>query len=298
MKTYLINSMCLLYAATLLTACSGQDEPMTSEEQQVPLEINIKGCETRGVITGNTLPDQSSIGIYTVNANDYATHSNVAAICNNNVWELGTTIYLNQDAQKVYAYYPYDKSANIGALTLKTSEQTDCLYGYAVDTDNKLTTVNSANPKANILLKHAMSRLTFVLKKSETNQNDGNVGSLDLSGVYLSATLDIKTGSLKLGDHGDLVTKADIELSTKGQNVDILVLPMSVSTTEVTLLGMYIGNNYYTAQLPSGKWEAGQQYTYTIEVDDSGLKITEATITPWNNNEQSGISVGDDNYVE
>lgn len=44
-------------------------------------------------------------------------------------------------------------------------------------------------------------------------------------------------------------------------------------------------------------WQAGQQYTYTVTIKDGSINISQATITPWSNNEQGGLVVNDGNYT-
>lgn len=282
--------------AWLLSACTEQNEAIADADgEAVPLEINLKGCDTRAVITGNTLPDESILGIFAVNDDNKVGYNNIHSVYTQNQWTLSETVYLTESDKRIYAYYPYSEEANLNSVSINTQEQIDHLYGYAVNENNQMTTVNATNPKANILLKHALSRITLHIKKAESNKKEGAVYNVALAGVPLSATLDISNGSIKTADNGDLVIKSVIKLTTEGENIDILVPP---TKAENIMLSIDINEKYHSVQMPVGVWKSGQQYTYTVEVSDNSLQIGEASITPWDDNLQEGIEVGDNNYVE
>lgn len=302
MKTYQI----LLYKAFLLgglllgASCSNQEEVLTASDRKVPLEVQIKGCGTRTVITGTELPNQSNLGIFTANkGNGETTANNILASYANSRCDLAKTVYLAEEEENVYAYYPYSEKGSLTSVPVAVNTQTDYLYGYAVDGKNEQTTVSALNPKANILLKHALARITLNIRKGEDNEN------FDLSGGHLggaifpvSGTLNIANGTITNTDDDDVIWISCKEHVTEATacNLDILVLPADMSEKDVSLT-LNINEKYASAALPKTNWQAGQQYTYTVTVDRKKVSISKATITPWNNNEQGGITVGDDNYV-
>ena len=65
------------------------------------------------------------------------------------------------------------------------------------------------------------------------------------------------------------------------------------------MMQIELDGEYVVVPLPATIWEAGQKYTYTLVVDGAGsVRVSEAVITPWENNEQSGITVGDDDRLQ
>lgn len=293
MKTYQLIYMAMATACLSLSACSNQEE-LAVAEKKVPLEIAIKGCTTRSIISGNTLPNDSQLGIYAVNTDNVIAYKNILATATDNVWKMAEPIYLTELEKHIYAYYPYNEATEFNNLPIDAREQTDYLYGYAVNANNMLTTVNASNPKADILLKHAMARITLNIKKSANNVTEqGTVLQAILAGVPLTSSLDIRSGEMKTAMSGDLVIATKVALSMEGENVDILVPP---TETEV-VLSLNINEKYHSIKMPA-IWEAGQQYTYTVEITNNSLAVSEATIAPWENNLQDGIEVGDENYVE
>lgn len=299
MKQYkhLSAVVALLCSALLISACTEQNEMPAVSGKVTPLEITLKGCGTRTVITGNTLADGSELGIFAVNGDDQIAYENIFSTYTGKQWTIAETVYLTEAEKWIYAYYPYSEKAKLNSVSVNTREQVDYLYGYAVDANNKITTVNVAKPQANILLKHAMSRVTLHIKKAKTNEKNSVVNSVMLAGVPLSATLDIRNGDMKIVNNGDLVINSMFKLTDEGENVDILIPPMTNAAWS-SMLTLNIDAKYYCVQIPANEWKAGQQYTYTVEVGDSSLTISEASITPWTDNRQDGIEVGDNNYVE
>lgn len=300
MKQYkhLSAVVALLCSVLLMSACTEQDEISAVSGKVAPLEITLKGCGTRTVITGNTLPDGSQLGIFAVNGGDQIAYENIFSTYTGKQWTIAETVYLTESEKWIYAYYPYSEKAELNSVSVNTREQVDYLYGYAVDANNQMTTVNVASPKANILLKHAMSRVTLHIKKAKANEKNSVVNSVILAGVPLSATLDIRNGDMKVANNGDLVINSMlIKLTDEGENVDILIPPMTNAAWS-NMLTLNIDAKYYSVQIPANEWKAGQQYTYTVEVGDSSLTISEVSITPWTDNRQDGIEVGDNNYVE
>lgn len=299
MKQYqhLSAVVALLCSALLLATCTEQDQITALSGKVIPLEISLKGCSPRTVITGNILPEGSQLGIFAVNGDDQIAYENIFSTYTVKQWTIAETVFLAEAGEWIYAYYPYSEKARLNSVPVNTREQVDYLYGYAVDANNQMTTVNMVNHKANILLKHAMSRITLHVKKAKANEKSGVVNGMMLAGVPLSATLDIRNGDMKTADNGDLVINSMFKLTEEGGNVDILVPPITNAVRSIVLT-LNIDEKYHSVQMPAGEWKSGQQYTYMVEVGDSSLTISEASITRWTDNRQDGIEVGDNNYVE
>ena len=298
MKAYkfIPRVIALICISISLSACNNQDETMLGE-QKVPLEINIKGCATRTIITNSMLPDNSQLGIFAVNKDDQIANSNMEVLYINKQCKLAEPVYLAESEKNIYAYYPYVERTELGDLFIDTRSQTDYLYGYAVNDNDQKTTVSANNPKANILLKHAMARITLNIKKTEKNTgNEAYIYGIIFAGVSLVGNFDIKSGIMKATDKGDLVISTKFPLTVQSESVDILVPP--IEGTQHVMLNLNISDKYHAVWMPAGEWKAGQQYTYSVAVGNNSFSISQAEITLWNNTEKEGIEVGDNNYVE
>lgn len=304
MKTYQI----LLYKAALLggllgTSCSNQEEVLTASDRKVPLEVQIKSSGTRTVIMGTELPNQSNLGVFSVSkGNGETTASNVLASYANNRCDLAKTVYLAEVEENVYAYYPYSEKASLTSIPVEVKSQTDYLYGYAVDGKDEQTTVSALNPKANILLKHALARITLNIRKGEDNENF-DIFSASLSGdLPVSGTLDITKGAIACNGYGDVYVSCKANITEAITfSLDILVFPADLSERDVLLSLNVIdcdkNDKYVSAVLPKANWQSGQQYTYSVEIRNGNLVISQATITPWNDNLQDSIEITDNNYT-
>lgn len=280
-----------------LSACSSNEE--IAEENQVALQINIKGAQTRTIIPGTTLPEQSQLGIFTT-TNGLVNAQNTLATYANGQCTLFEPIYLNNIEQDVYAYYPYTERTDMDKMTIESKSQTDYLYGYSANANGKPMKVCNSNPQADLLLKHAMTRLTLHIQKADSNPEDELVlTQAYIVGIPYSGTLNIKTGMISINP-GTLDLKLNVadKISMGGILADILVLPEHNANI---LLKLVVNQKWYTAPLyqTTAPWQSGHQYTYTVEIAANGnMRITEATITPWNDHTQDGIEIGDTNYVE
>lgn len=284
----------------LLSACNnGEEENLAT--RQVPLELNLKEAATRSVITGTTLPQDSYFGIFGVAQENLDTSTVEEDMDNISVWyyegcELQETVYLDETPTVIYAYYPYNESTTLRSMYLSAQTQTDYLYGYSVNDNDFISTVNADNPRANILMKHAMSRITLRIKVSEQQSDIQDLYGIKLVNAYLAGELDIPSGKLALSDKGELSIPTKERLSTTAHSFDILAFPET--TVQDITLSLNLNEVYYSVPMPAGGWKSGQQYTYEVTIDKGTLSISQATITPWNNNFLGDIVVEDDNYVE
>lgn len=295
-KAFIFYAITILYAAMSFSACSDESESVNNGIQ-IPLQINLKGCSTRTVINGDKLPTGSQFGIYAINSDGEIGYSNVLTKYENSQCNMAETIYLTEKDKEIVAYYPYSEKVLLNSLYIDSRAQIDYMYGYAVNENDEKVTVNASCPKADILLKHAMSRVTLSIRKS--NNNAGSieyVKSAMLTGVPLSGNLNLQTGEMTTASNGDLVVSTEFPLTINGESVDILVPPCEI--TPNVGLSLKIGEKYYYAQMPRTELKSGQQYTYAVEVSNGSLLISKASITPWIENNQDGIEIGDDNYVE
>lgn len=300
-------------------SCGDADEmSQVDGANKVPLEITT-AVSTRSIIDGTTLPEESQFGIFAmVGENGYTAVENgvntlvtyVKSTCT-----LNKKVYLPESTNvHVYAYYPYNSNYNEtyflhGKMPIEVESQTDYLYGYSVNSDNKSSYVNSQNPKATILFKHAMSLVSFVIKKDEKYSEDIDIYNVGLSNVYTQGVLNI----IKENEEQDVVigntlgyisTGLKEHISTDGLTVNLLAIPMNNlydREVQVSLNYGYGGNDKKPSiSLPTeitNQWLPGQKYTYTVTIKKGSLSISEAVITPWNNHEQGGIEVGNENYT-
>lgn len=311
----------IFYLATMIggmlsvASCNNAEE-VDSIDKQVPLEIQVGGVQaTRSIIEGNKLPEECQYGIFAMegSSGDATLTDGINARVDyiKGTSTLSRNIYLpNGVNSTIYAYYPFNKEYNstdflIGAMRIETDSQTDYLYGYSADSDNKLTQVNTEQPKANIYFKHAMARVTMRIKKAADNENSYKFPYINLLNVDKNAYINVLEGGAILDPSGtaNLTAKpSDYALDNANDEIvaDFLVIPRNTEGKKIMLnMSDNISNfeNGLSAAVPVTDWKAGQQYTYTVTIEDGKFNISKAAITLWNNTIQDPINIGNGNIT-
>lgn len=304
------------WVAVLLTlaACSNETEQVT--DVRVPLQIEAADVrqDSRAIIEGTTLPEECQYGIFVMDntssaiAIDNGINTRVDYV--KGISNLSRPIYLSERVEvPVYAYYPYDEEYNyVGALQnmpLYAERQIDYLYGHSVNANGELSFATFNEPKISIRFKHAMARVTLHIRKEENNANAYNLPFVGLINVWAYGALNLYEGIVS-GYNGfaSLVSKPEqttLETATDVVTADFLVFPMNsneVSQDIVLGMGNDLSNYELSVRMPAFNWESGKQYTYEVTIRNGSMSIGEAVITPWENNDKGGITVGDSNYVE
>ena len=192
-----------------------------------------------------------------------------------NQWNIDPELFLTEQKAVIYAYYPYSSSnqapatvnVNIMPNYHKTIKgQIDYLYGQGE--------ADAAYPEANITFNHALARVTFLIKKEETDAGKGILSKIILRNtsnntvIATSGTMDIRTGEItpKTNEDAAITLTGDYELnSNKEEKIDFLVIPAQISDNTVEL-ALTVDDGIYIITLPATVWEKGQQYTYPVTI--------------------------------
>lgn len=279
-------------ALCFATSCSNDMEETTAKSQRY-LEINavVEGA-TRGAIDGVSFHEGDAIGLFVKDAegNDYSTDincSNVKATFDGKVWKVDSQIPLDEGRDAiVYAYYPYDTSAIDGnSLNITLSSQNDVMYSGE-------TAVNYSSSKANLLFKHALSRVTLAIKKAPTDKGKGLLTNIKLANIdsdillrgqgYVLATsgkINILTGEVSVSSRGKddyIALFQSSVISETETNMDILVFPYNKDLTRTTIVAvpyvrviLTIDGKDYVQTINNPQWYCGKQYVYPITINRS-----------------------------
>lgn len=285
----------MLIALPLLAACNNDDEQVSTTDN-VALQVSVKNCLTRSIITGSSLSEDSQMGIYVADKDNNVSNYNVKGTVKGDYCLLTNTVSLTDEPSYVYAYYPYSSSYNNAtAIPYDATEQTDILMGYSDDGTGILDYVDKQNPTANMLLTHALARVTLNVKKAAENSNAGELTLVGLNNVANSGTINLlehsSNGDSNLGTIS-LATSTTLTANDEA-TFDLLVAPtpsLSASQLVLTVDGETIYVSIPTTR--ATEWTAGKQYKYTVIVgENSNVKISDAEINLWNNNQQEEITI-------
>ena len=173
-------------------------------------------------------------------------------------------------------------------MPLMAEKQIDYLYGTSVNPNGGLAFASFYAPKVSIRFKHAMARVTFHIRKEESNTNAYFLPNISLINVWSSAVLNLYMGTVDLFKGWvTLIGKPDnniLETASQVATVEFLVLPMNSEKVDWDIsLGMGELYNEYDlfVMMPPFNWEGGKQYTYEVTIRNGSMSIGEAVITPW-----------------
>lgn len=238
-------------------------------------------------------------------------------------------IYLSGEIATVYGYFP-EITADKVDLTAKTigikvvdmqdfnaTEQTD--YMYATGRKNEGTTelpsytyplatatnkVNNNENNVDLYFHHALSQLSFVVKRSDSYTGTGKLTSVVLSKAAAFLTGDgllpldgSKISGLTVTDKITLANSGGVVLNSSdaitGVTVNGLVAPVTLPDYVISTdandnnsikLIFTIDDKPMCAYLSTKdvtQWEAGKIYTYTITVMGTKLSVASVCVVNW-----------------
>lgn len=311
MQRFLISNLCL--SLFLLASCEQAEVSTNTPDDDSILRIASVdlngGPHTRTIITGTESNGKiSRLGIYAIYADgseykpsygrNTATYVNTSGKWKPDASLAGDeTLRLSTGAVYVYAWHPYtlqpsynNGSFYIGGIELLTEDdfsatgQTDYLYAAGSDASGNKTAVTSQNnPGLCFTLKHALTKLTFSMKKDESIEDAETLTltqlvlkSYDnnfLTGSGVNRRMDLADGTLNgLVATEKLTYKGSLTLTHDYQNITALVAPitgMQRFSFELTVTtGSGESRKYQTKALNvSTTWEAGKNYVYKLKAD-------------------------------
>ncbi len=156
--------------------------------------------------------------------------------------------------------------------------------------------------KVDLYMHHALSKLSFVVNKAESYGGTGLVTSIKIDSQNASPTTPLSGAfTIKVSDGTLDVTSATVGAisftDATGVNANDynapasttvtaygLVIPVAVADLQVTVT---VDGKEMTADLPilpdsATAWAAGNNYTYTLQINGTELEVTTVTIVDWN----------------
>lgn len=274
----------LLGSVSLWTACTN-GQTFEEDEGKVPLEIEVMNRNERAVLDGNTLPFQTSFGIYGVTEEGSALADRSVRnlpVFYDGICHPAEKVLLGEEKMALKAYYPYSEEVEEGILPIDIHDQTDILYGESVATEGGIGYVNKQSPKAHIAFSHLMSRLTLRVRHNEGYGADFMLMNISLFPSCQTAQWDVLSHVLTPGQTGLCTWPIEVMVTNEFTSVDLLVIPMEDggTTPKSILLSGDSGEGQWI-ELPGGDWKSGQQYTYEVIFEDNKIRVNETDITPW-----------------
>lgn len=273
-------------AAFAIMACNQVDLP---QNQEARLDLQVRtGVSTRGVLTENTLPSGSSVGLFLTDKSQ-TTYDGISVANirytgtgegNSQVWAADEDIMLSATKGTLRGYYPYSESiSDLTAIPVEatSSSQTDYMYATSV------ADLNNRNFTAMMTMNHALAgiRLSFI-KGSYSGVGEISSVSLSSDGAATNAVLDATDGSLSsiTGAGVTYTSNKTFSLAAEKKLLDFITVPAEVEAP-IALSVMMNGTNM-VAEIPAVKLQSGKIYEYTVEVAAEGLLLQGLNVIDWN----------------
>ena len=297
-------------AALSLAACSNEVEE-NFDDTPVAARITA-GVETRAI---NDKWEEDYIGVMVIDGNTkmQEAYKNVgyktsAKNTETAIFEAyGDSIFFKGPEEAIFvAYGPWDSSTNDNELPgtdgvisgdtqyiqQERDGQQDIDYIYASGYTGSLD-----KPDVNFIFKHVMARLVINVKASTESgiaAKDLLDGYYTLSGLIHSGTFNVTTGVTKADENVQAIDDWELQgysVASKGTN-DItftaILFPQTLSKDLV--FKAQIDGRYYTATFKP-ELTSGKSYTCNITVKKAELSIAGATVSDWEDSDNSGEAV-------
>lgn len=288
----------LFVAAALMLAACTNDEVATNGE--VALKVNAaisSGTVTRA--SGTKWADDDRIGISTVGNATLTSYANMPYTWNGSSFApAGENIYFQDATETVTfsAYYPFAGTAGTAAGTISATtdagNQTaaaqpkiDFLFATGATASKDKPTVSFTKEHA---FSHCMSQLTLTFIEGSDMDLDVDF-SYQLEGLKLTGAFDAQQGTAATSADAEAAAITLSLSSVHTQQVDdkycytapsLIFFPQEVATIGLTVT---VNNQNYKAELKpkDGNLQPGNNYTWDVTVNKTGLVVGNAEINDW-----------------
>lgn len=312
---YLVVMAALIAAnSSILYSCSqdvitDSDSTDPDSDTEVVLDVTTSIAVASRSVTDrpiNSFSNSDEIGLFVssgeVNApyNGIITNSNMKSTLATQ-WQQESPVYLSSAMATIYAYYPYSNAVTDGTkVEINHVNQTDYMYG------TKVENINNRNPKAEIIMNHALSLVQFNFIK-ENYTGIGNLTAIRIANkeggniLRSQATLDLTDGAITTNPS---TTEPVIRATnipqiinstwTESNYPQMLVMPTEATlTTGDIVISFTVDGQVYDWPVPAGTtWEQGKKNTYTVTIKGTALEVSPVTITAW------GVGTADSGAIQ
>ena len=272
--------------ALALVACNNDNENLNGDLVAAQFTADIAPA-TRA--SGTTWDNGDRIGITDI-GND-TQYGNVPFILKNGKFEAeGKVIYIEDTKTHTFrAYYPYNAAGGIlTATTDATAQQNqpaiDFLFasGATGDKNNPVVSFTDKTAKGgeDNSFHHRMSQITLTFEAGDgVDFSVVKPERYTLDGLLLTGTFNTADG-IATADNGLQTGELTMNLADGNLTSSVILFPQTVAS--LPLVVNYKGQEYHaTLTMPEGALQAGNNYTYTVKVNATGLTLEGCTIGSW-----------------
>ena len=283
MKKHIISAACLIAA---LASCNQVEVP---EYQPMSLDIAVTTvAETKGLVTGTTLPSGSSVGLFVTDQTgityDGVEVSNVkytaAGEGASQTWSAVSDIMLSGTKGTLKGYYPYSESVtDITAIPVKATSEIQNDWMWATPVRN----LNYKYYNATVKMNHALAAVRLsVIRKTATDEAEITSITFKSDAAAREAVLNATNGALSsISGAGEKYTaKETFTASDTKKSFDFITVPAGVSAP--IAVELTVNGSMMSAESDPVLLEAGNLYEYTLVISvNEGLSMNTLSVTEW-----------------
>lgn len=318
--------LCAVASVALLSSCSNDEAHAPASKGSDTLAVNVANLGTKAdAATGvkSLFATSDSIGVFVAGTGYTSVVTSYATADAGTTWAYGayntpdygttwgksTGIQLTGNDANVYAVYPArvklsdnnPTAASTFNVSVPTSDNftassaTDYMWG----TGTKVNSNSVDNSKTTITMKHALSKVSFIINKSATYPAAASAGKITKIALSSAAGKIVTGGTTVIGtgafapatyNTGDLTyapasdTYVNAYATTPSTNVtaSFLAAPMAYSGSDLALSVTIDSKTMTVTNFPvAPDWSGYKDYQYTITVNPTSLVVSSVIISPW-----------------
>lgn len=301
MKTQLLTSIALV--ALMFSSCSKVDNLKEETSDQVRFTAGMKKATINNGIT-SSWQTGDQIGIFMLNtgtADVYGGMANKLYVTSDGIAfapQTGHEIYYPVSDSRVdfIAYYPYRPSITalgdnyeIDLSTQANLAQNDLLWVKVNNGNNGYN--KSTAGQVPLEFEHKLSKIAIVPNAS-TGMDDASLDwanmTVQVTGMNTAADFDLSTGTLSNPSAALAVAPF---AKTAGALYEAIVLPATFAAAGDLQISFTVGTDVFVWKAAAGEqFEAGKQYTISLDIEKTGVNLSGITITDWATESRTGIA--------
>lgn len=270
----------------LLTSCSFEGNGVADGNASVTL--SVASVSQPEVITKSVSAISSgNIGLFFPAYGNDGPKNNVMYTYNSPFWTTDNRSFLDTDAAKVYAYYPYSVSVTNATSVALTSQK----YAAAQDLSYDSRMVSASDPEVSFIMKRAYSKITFTIKRDATYGTACGISNISIAnagGIKTATTLDITNGQYAAGIAGKVSYNPGIASIASGASAatSVLMVPVTTAMTgnitlTFTIDGVPVTTTIDAVSSGLTTLDAGTNYNIPVTVKGASVVVGSVNITDW-----------------
>lgn len=313
MKTNIIQSVRNLAALAagiiILSGCEANNEPAENGPVAARITTSIAGqgnIDTRAAETAWATGDLIGVSAAPANALGKTRYDNIRYSVNsdgrsfsvvNAAGEDNTIYFQDREPVNFTAYHPYTGTNHTlpgtdGTLarTLTAADQTADALPLIDYLWSSASNVTSSAPQVNFIFTHRMSRLKLNFKEGDGMTFPAAGLTFSLAGLVQEGTFNTLNGTAAANASAAPAALQDIAFAPAAQSsvYPLILWPQAAAGCQltVTVEGIPFHATINLPLLPGSTTQmglaSGYSYTYNVKVHKTGLEVSSATISGWN----------------